>query len=147
MLVEAWNESCSMISFVLPLKAASCMMEKVSLLITFLSLTVAFALDAPDACVTICVYNDLECNGAPLREMTFPTWSEPGSPCCKSSHQISIQYFSLTYVPHTWQTMMLHALTCRSIVSGATRRPAIGTKRSLSAMNSAKKHGLPHRSI
>lgn len=40
------------------------------------------AVSAYDACVSLYVYEDKKCSGEPLREMTFPTWSEPGSPCC-----------------------------------------------------------------
>lgn len=36
-----------------------------------------------DSCVSLYVYEDKLCSGEPTREMTFPTWSEPGSPCCK----------------------------------------------------------------
>ena len=37
----------------------------------------------PDACVSLFVYKDKKCSGKPLHELTFPTWTKPGSPCCK----------------------------------------------------------------
>ena len=37
----------------------------------------------PDACVSLLVYFDENCRGDPLRILTFPTWSEKGSPCCE----------------------------------------------------------------
>ena len=37
----------------------------------------------PDACVSILVYKDQMCLEGPIRTMTFPTYSAPGSPCCK----------------------------------------------------------------
>ena len=36
-----------------------------------------------DACVTLSVFGNKKCAGRPIRELTFPTWSQPGSPCCK----------------------------------------------------------------
>lgn len=36
-----------------------------------------------DACVSLFVYGDKKCSGEPLRVLTFPTMSKPGSPCCK----------------------------------------------------------------
>lgn len=35
----------------------------------------------PDACVTLQIYRDDTCVGNPVREMAFPTWTQPGSPC------------------------------------------------------------------
>jgi hypothetical protein len=36
-----------------------------------------------DSCVSLYVYETTRCTGEPIREMTFSTWSKPGSPCCK----------------------------------------------------------------
>lgn len=62
-------------------------MKSFSLLILLAILSpyalIVAGLDAPDACVTVFVYDDEKCTGEPKREMTFPTWSKPGSPCCK----------------------------------------------------------------
>jgi len=37
----------------------------------------------PDACVSLFVYKDKKCSGKPMHQLTFPTWTKPGSPCCK----------------------------------------------------------------
>ena len=42
--------------------------------------------DQPDACVSLHVYSNKQCAGKPVRELTFPTWSRPGSPCCEWMH-------------------------------------------------------------
>ncbi|CAB9523152.1 expressed unknown protein [Seminavis robusta] len=35
-----------------------------------------------DACVSLLFYNSADCQGEPVRSMTFPTWSaKPGGPC------------------------------------------------------------------
>ena len=39
--------------------------------------------DEPGACVSLFVYDNQHCAGQPVQELTFPTWSRPGSPCCK----------------------------------------------------------------
>ena len=39
--------------------------------------------DSPDACVSLYVYSNNKCVGKPVRELTFPTWSKLGSPCCE----------------------------------------------------------------
>ena len=36
-----------------------------------------------NACVTLLVYDDDTCSGEPKRPLMFPTFSEPGSACCK----------------------------------------------------------------
>ena len=36
-----------------------------------------------EACVSLLVYADTECTGVPVQRMTFPTATQPGSPCCK----------------------------------------------------------------
>lgn len=41
-----------------------------------------------DSCVSLYVYENTKCSGEPIREMTFSTWSQPGSPCCKLSETI-----------------------------------------------------------
>lgn len=38
--------------------------------------------EQPDACVSLYVYSNKKCTGKPIRELTFPTWSKPESPCC-----------------------------------------------------------------
>ena len=40
----------------------------------------------PNACVTLLAYDDETCSGEPKRPLMFPTFSEPGSPCCKWLH-------------------------------------------------------------
>jgi hypothetical protein len=35
----------------------------------------------PSACVTLFVYKNSNCKGPPVRELSFPTWTAPGSPC------------------------------------------------------------------
>lgn len=37
----------------------------------------------PNACASLLVYKDKECTGSPIRSLTFPTWTTPGSRCCK----------------------------------------------------------------
>lgn len=37
----------------------------------------------PDACVSLYVYKDTHCTGKPVRALSFPTWSNKGSRCCK----------------------------------------------------------------
>ena len=37
----------------------------------------------PDACVSLLVYKEETCDGPPMRSLTFPTYTEAGSPCCK----------------------------------------------------------------
>jgi hypothetical protein len=37
----------------------------------------------PKACVSLLVYRDAKCQDGPVRSVTFPTWTKPGSPCCK----------------------------------------------------------------
>ena len=37
----------------------------------------------PTGCVSLFVYADKKCHGEPVRTMSFPTWTKPGSPCCK----------------------------------------------------------------
>jgi hypothetical protein len=36
---------------------------------------------SPDACVSLFVYENKKCNGPPVRVLSFPTWTAPGSPC------------------------------------------------------------------
>lgn len=35
----------------------------------------------PSACVSLLLYGDPKCHGDPVRSITFPTWTKPGSPC------------------------------------------------------------------
>ena len=39
--------------------------------------------NSPKTCVTLLVYRDDECTGDPVRKISFRTWNEAGSPCCK----------------------------------------------------------------
>jgi hypothetical protein len=39
----------------------------------------------PSACASLLVYKDKKCHGDPIRSLTFPTWTHPGSLCCKYS--------------------------------------------------------------
>lgn len=41
------------------------------------------AQQSPDACVSVYVYENEKCENIPKRVLTFPTWSQPGSECCK----------------------------------------------------------------
>jgi hypothetical protein len=38
---------------------------------------------APDACVSLAVFEQDDCEGKQLHVISIPTWSSPGSPCCK----------------------------------------------------------------
>jgi hypothetical protein len=46
----------------------------------------------PDSCVSLYVYDDHKCTGKPTRTMTFPTYSQPGSPCY---HDVSMGHLSV----------------------------------------------------
>jgi hypothetical protein len=46
----------------------------------------------PDACVSLYVYAEERCQGKPLRVMSFPTWTSPGSKCCKLRNVVPVQY-------------------------------------------------------
>jgi hypothetical protein len=40
-------------------------------------------LGKPNACASLDVYRDKKCKDGPLRTISFPTWTQPGSKCCK----------------------------------------------------------------
>jgi len=46
----------------------------------------------PDACVSLYVYKDTHCTGKPVRALSFPTWSQKGSPCY---HDALMAHFSV----------------------------------------------------
>jgi len=48
----------------------------------------------PSACVSLLVYEDFDCSGEPLRSLTFPTWTEMGSPCY---HDATMLHFSVRH--------------------------------------------------
>jgi hypothetical protein len=82
------------------------------------------------ACVSLYVYHDHKCSGAPVRLITFPTWTGPGSPCIHDAtmHHYSAkdQYCNLTtenwhetvivgsskcHPPHWWEGGKKYDLT------------------------------------
>jgi len=44
--------------------------------------------DKPDACVSIYVHPDGRCNDKAIEVISFPTWTEPGSPCFTNDKMI-----------------------------------------------------------
>jgi len=51
--------------------------------------------EQPGACVSLYVYSNKKCTGKPIRELTFPTWDKPGSPCCKCQENDSNKWVSM----------------------------------------------------
>ena len=89
----------------------TCKAILLSLLLLILPITAALGTEdtlakevaaKPTACVSLLVYKDEQCNGAPVRSLTFPTFIEPG-PCCKSINLDLCRIFmgtslSITYI-------------------------------------------------
>jgi hypothetical protein len=71
--------------------------------------------NAPDACVSLFVYQNGHCSGQPLRVMSFPTWTERGSPCVHDARQhhrsAKDQYCNLS--TGNWhETVIVGSSTC-----------------------------------
>jgi hypothetical protein len=84
----------------------------------------------PGACVSLFVYQNSKCSGPPLRVLSFPTWTGPGSPCvhdasqhhrsaedqyCNLStgnwHETVIVGSSICHPPHWWEGGKVYDLT------------------------------------
>ena len=70
-----------------------------------------------DACVSLLIYSDNECQSDPVKVVTFSTWSKRGSPCY---HDATMPYYSAKnqrcdLFAGTWhQEIYLFSQTCET---------------------------------